>query len=133
MANRKKSGAKKTANKRKPSPAKKLARKKAPIRRKPKMAATAKRSSPLGRGRAAEFALGRPSRLDRKSSVRSGDSEGLPTAPRVDSESVEELADEGQAFEADVIDAVESAPDPDEGEIHTREVPEDDATEDGEP
>ncbi len=51
----------------------------------------------------------------------------------MDSESVEELAEEGQSFEAEVIDAVEGAPDPDEDEIHTREVPEDDASEDGEP
>jgi len=39
---------------------------------------------------------------------------------------VEELVEEGQAFEADVIDAVENAPD---GEVRTREVPEDDVPE----
>jgi hypothetical protein len=43
-----------------------------------------------------------------------------------DSESVEELLEEGQAFEAGVVDGVENAPDADQGEIHTREVPEDD-------
>lgn len=42
------------------------------------------------------------------------------------SESVKELAEEGQSFEAEIIDAVESAPDPDEDELRTREVPADD-------
>ena len=41
-------------------------------------------------------------------------------------ESVRGLVEEGQAFEAEVIDAVENAPDPDVAEITTREVPEDD-------
>jgi len=42
------------------------------------------------------------------------------------SESVEELVEEGQAFEAEAIGGVENAPDPDVAEVHTREVPEDD-------
>jgi len=46
-----------------------------------------------------------------------------------DSESVEELAEEGQDFEAEIVDAVEGAPDPDQGEIKTREIPEDDVPE----
>ena len=41
-------------------------------------------------------------------------------------ESVRGLVEEGQAFEAEVIDAVENAPDPDVAEVTTREVPEDD-------
>ena len=57
---------------------------------------------------------------------QSGDTEGLSRAELADSESVEELVEEGQAFEADVIDAVENAPD---GEVRTREVPEDDVPE----
>ena len=57
---------------------------------------------------------------------QSGDIEGLPNAPGANSESVEELAEEGQAFEAELIDAVEGAPDPDEAEIETREVTEND-------
>jgi hypothetical protein len=60
---------------------------------------------------------------------QSGDIEGLPNAPGANSESVEELAEEGQAFEAELIDAVESAPDPDEAEVETREVPENDVPE----
>jgi hypothetical protein len=41
-------------------------------------------------------------------------------------ESVEELAEEGQAFEADAIRGVEDAPDADVSEVHTKQVPEDD-------
>lgn len=60
---------------------------------------------------------------------QSGDTEGLPSSASADSESVEELAEEGQSFEAEIIDAVEGARDPDEGEIETREVPENDVPE----
>jgi hypothetical protein len=42
------------------------------------------------------------------------------------SESVEELVEEGQSFEAEVIGGVEDAPDADVAEVHTKEVPEDD-------
>jgi hypothetical protein len=42
------------------------------------------------------------------------------------SESVEELAEEGQSFEAEVISGVEDAPDADIAEVHTKQVPEDD-------
>jgi hypothetical protein len=42
------------------------------------------------------------------------------------SESVEELVEEGQSFEAEVIAGVEDAPDADEGEVRSKEVPEDD-------
>jgi hypothetical protein len=57
---------------------------------------------------------------------QSGDIEGLATAAGADSESVEELAEEGQSFEAEVISGVEGALDPDEAEVTTHEVPEDD-------
>ena len=42
------------------------------------------------------------------------------------SESVEELLEEGQSFEAEAIGGVEDAPDPDVAEVHTKQVPEDD-------
>ncbi len=57
---------------------------------------------------------------------QSGDTEGLSRAELADSESVEELVEEGQAFEAGIIEGVENAPDADRGEVRTREVPEDD-------
>src|SRR5579862_6140714 len=57
-----------------------------------------------------------------------GDLQGLSVAEGADSESVEELVDEGNAFEAGVVEGVEEAGD-DEREVHTHEVPEDDVPE----
>jgi hypothetical protein len=60
---------------------------------------------------------------------QSGDIEGLSRAEVADSESVEELVEEGQAFEAGIVEGVENVPDADRGPIRTREVPEDDVPE----
>lgn len=57
---------------------------------------------------------------------QSGDLQGLSRREDVDSESVEELLEEGNAFEAGVVQGVEDAEDSEEKEIRTREVPEDD-------
>ena len=46
-----------------------------------------------------------------------------------DSESADELVEEGQTFEAGIVSGVENAPDPDQGEVRTREVPQDDVPE----
>ena len=43
-----------------------------------------------------------------------------------DALSVEELVEEGQSFEAEVIEGVEDAPDADVSEVHTRQFREDD-------
>lgn len=59
----------------------------------------------------------------------SGDLQGLSSHPMADSESVEELLEEGNALEAEAVQAVESAPDADEGSLKTQEVPEDDVPE----
>jgi hypothetical protein len=61
--------------------------------------------------------------------VESGDLQGLSRAETVDSESVDELLEEGNAFEAGVISGVEEADDSEGQEVHTREVPEDDVPE----
>lgn len=61
--------------------------------------------------------------------TQSGDTQGLSGVPDADSESVKELVEEGQYFEAEVVDAIENAPNSDAGEIRTREVPEDDVPE----
>jgi len=57
---------------------------------------------------------------------QSGDTQGIPDAAEADSESVEELLEEGQSFEAGVVSGVENAADPDVAEVTTREFPEDD-------
>ncbi|HME07463.1 MAG TPA: hypothetical protein VKG25_10445 [Bryobacteraceae bacterium] len=60
------------------------------------------------------------------SAGQSGDTQGLSNVAEAGSESVEELIEEGQFFEAEAISGVENAPDADVAEVHTREVPEDD-------
>ena len=64
--------------------------------------------------------------LGSASGGQSGDTQGLSRREDVDSESVTELAEEGQDYEAGVVSGVENARDPDEGEVTTTEVPEDD-------
>jgi hypothetical protein len=60
------------------------------------------------------------------SAGQSGDTQGLSDVAEAGSESVEELVEEGQSFEAEAIGGVEDAPDPDVAEVHTKQVPEDD-------
>ena len=60
------------------------------------------------------------------SAGQSGDTQGLTDDAEADSESVLELAEEGQSFEAEAIGGVEDAPDADVSEVHTKQVPEDD-------
>jgi len=60
------------------------------------------------------------------SAGQSGDTQGLSDVEDVSSQSVEELVEEGQGFEAGVIAGVEDAADADAGPVRTREVPEDD-------
>lgn len=60
------------------------------------------------------------------SAGQSGDTQGLSDDEDEDSESVRELVEEGQAYEASVIDGIENAPPADVAPVKTREVPEDD-------
>jgi hypothetical protein len=60
------------------------------------------------------------------SAGQSGDTQGLSDDAEAGSESVVELVEEGQAFEAEVISGVEDAPDADVAEVQTKQVPEDD-------
>src|ERR1700730_16158461 len=55
-----------------------------------------------------------------------GDFSGLSPVEGADSESPRELLEEGQTFESGIVSGVQNAPNADEGEIRTREVPEDD-------
>ena len=59
---------------------------------------------------------------------QSGDAEGLSDLEDSSSESVAELLEEGQSFEASILNGIENAPTADAGEIRTREVAEDDVT-----
>jgi len=51
---------------------------------------------------------------------------GLSNTAGADSESVDELLDEGNAFEAGVVSGVERADNSEGKEVRTQEVPEDD-------
>src|SRR5271155_5967581 len=55
--------------------------------------------------------------LGAASGGQSGDTQGLARREDVDSESVEELVEEGQSFEAEAVSGVENAKDPDQDEI----------------
>ena len=127
----KKSAAKQTA--RKGRTPKKLAKKKAA----PKKAASKRKvlkktiSGKTGSGinKRSQNESRRPGRLafSRESSgLQSGDLQGLSNVESVDSESVDELLEEGNAFEAGVVSGVEDSAERDGKEVRTREVPEDD-------
>ena len=58
-----------------------------------------------------------------------GDFGGVSVVERADSESADELLEEGQTFEAGIVSGVEDAPDADQGEVRTHEVPQDDVPE----
>lgn len=121
-------GAKKAAAK-----AKLSAKKKAPKRK-----AARKPASPRRAGRQPQIVFGSRSvetvPLKRRARVAAagaggGDFGGASVAESVDSESADELLEEGQTFEAGIVSGVENAPDPDQGEVRTREVPQDDVPE----
>src|ERR1700730_14084742 len=104
----------KKVSKRKAAPKKKLVLKKAAVKAK-------------GVGRRTES--GKPVDVFKKPSrpaVQAGDLQGLSNAETVDSESVGELVEEGNAFEAEVVAGVQDAGSHDEREVRTHEVPEDD-------
>jgi hypothetical protein len=61
-----------------------------------------------------------------RSGRQSGDLQGLSNVEGADSESVGELLEEGNAFEADVVTGVEGAGNADEKEVRTHDVSVDD-------
>jgi hypothetical protein len=120
------------------SPKKKLARKKAaPRKAEVKTKAGGKKTTGgktagalqkqvLGKSQSVDTVAFAQERLGARSGEQLGDLQGLSNLARADSESVDELLEEGNAFEADVVKGVEDADDADEGEVHTHEVPQDD-------
>jgi hypothetical protein len=125
-------------------PTKTLARKKQPAKKKPAQRKAAVKTTAVGkstigvkRARAPKrpvrgksqsadtvpFPLKRPRA---SSGGQAGDLQGLSGLEGADSESVDELLEEGNAFEADVVTGVEEAGTADGKEVRTHEVPEDD-------
>jgi hypothetical protein len=115
--------------------AKKASRKKAPkkkVRAKkvaPRKKAGKKKRNALGKSQNVAAVAFEPKGLGARSGGQSGNLQGLSNSAGADSESVDELLEEGNAFEAEVVEGVENVPDADRGEIRTHEVPEDDVPE----
>jgi hypothetical protein len=129
----KKKAKKKTARKAAPPRKAKKQIKKAKSKAKPPVRKVTKKKSPKrrARGKAVSIGLAEFQRqgLGARSGGQSGDIQGISGSARTDSESVTELLEEGQSFEAEVVSGVENALDPDESEVITHEVPEDDVPE----
>ena len=151
MAKKKPSGTKKSVTKKKRTekkapprgsikPRRKAASKKKSTAKKPQRTVKRKLATPVKETQSPEpstlsggiFPALEPDRSKRgtgaRSAGQSGDLQGL-SRRNVDSESVEELAAEGQSYEAELLSGVEDALDPDQGELQTREVPIDDVPE----
>lgn len=117
----------------KPKTAKALTRGKLAAKKKNRGRTRAKKktssSNLRGKANAAQLASYGQKGLGPATGGQAGDTQGLSSVLDVDSESVEELLEEGQSFEAEIVDGVENAPEPDQGEVRTRQVPEDDVPE----
>ena len=60
------------------------------------------------------------------SGLQSGDLQGLSNMESAESEIVEELREEGNAFDAGIVSGIEDSREFESREVQTREVPEDD-------
>jgi len=141
-SNRQKSRSKQTKSKKTAVPRKKALRGKQAVKPRPpkkvvKKKHTRRKTSPKARadrkqrtliteaqGAGSSWSSGGPA-----SGRHSEDLRRLYQAENADSESVDELVEEGNLFEAGAVAGVEEADSADEREVHTREVPEDDVPE----
>jgi hypothetical protein len=118
----KKKQAKKTA-----AGKKKLAKKKAGPKKKANgKTARAAKKPVRGKSQTVDTVAFRPEGLSARSGGQSGDLQGWSSLQGPNSESVGELLEEGNAFEAEVVKGVQDAGDTDKSEVHTHEVPQDD-------
>ncbi len=113
IASKKKLAVKKIAPKRRPS-SKKAAKKKRRYRRK---------------GEAVDTVVFEPREAGLRTGGQAGDLQGISGVEGAASESVEELLEEGNAFEAEVVKGVEDAERSDESEVESHEVLADDVPE----
>jgi hypothetical protein len=128
----------KNNKKRKQTKSKKVVSKKTPPRKKVTKKPPLKKTAPRkvtfkkkvrGKSQSIATVAFEPEGLRERSGGQSGDLQGLSSMAGADSESVDELLEEGNAFEAGVVKGVQDAVDPDESEVVTHEVPEDDVRE----
>ncbi len=111
---------KRTAPKKKAAGKKKAGKEKTPSKKKIRV---------RGKSQIVDTLVFEPKGLGPRSGGQSGDLQGLSDLEGADSESVGELLEEGNAFEAEVVKGVEDVPDADKEEVRTHEVPEDDVPE----
>jgi hypothetical protein len=132
-----KKAVKKKLAKKRVTPKKKLAKKAAPKRAEAKTEVGGKRTTGgktagalkkqvREKNQSVDTVAFAPEGLGGRSGEQSGDLQGLSSVQGANSESVDELLEEGNAFEADVVKGVEDAGDTDEREVHTHEVPQND-------
>jgi hypothetical protein len=131
MAGKKKT-VKKTKKKTAPRKAKKLVKKAKPapklaLKKASKKKAVKKRTR--GKASSSELVGYKQKGLGSRTGGQSGDVQGISNRSGIDSESVTELLEEGQTFEAEAVSGVENAADPDVSEVVTRQFPEDDVPE----
>ncbi len=128
MTNKKKSTrktkpARRNAPSRRSKPTRKTKSVRSTKRSRPPQVARTRRRSPLDSSLDAPIV--RRHGLGARSAGQSGDTQNLSNAVDVDSESVEELIEEGQSFEAGVVAGVEDA-DSRQGEVRSKQAKEDD-------
>jgi hypothetical protein len=128
---KKRTASKKTASNKKLA-RKKAAPKKAAVKIKPRKKQKSARKSAerpkkrvRGKSQNVNTVSYAPEGLASRVGGQSGDLQGLSNLEGANSESVDELLEEGNAFEAEVVKGVEDAGDADEAEVRTHEVPED--------
>lgn len=119
----KKMTAKPKSSRKKAAPKRKVAGKRAPRRR------PAREMQALLGNRSVETLQLKRRAWEAAAGAGGGDFGGASVVESVDSQSAGELLEEGQTFEAGIVSGVENAPDPDQGEVRTHEVPQDDVPE----
>jgi len=108
------------------TPKKKLAKKRAAPKRVEVKTGGALKKQVQGKSQSVDTVAYAVEGLGVQAGRQSGDLQGLSNAQSANSESVDELLEQGNAFEADVVKGVEDAEEADEGEVRTHEVPQDD-------
>ena len=110
--------------------AKLTAKKKKSVKRsaRPRVRAGLPRETRVG-SQSVETVSLKPKALRARAGAGGGDYGGVSTVAGADSESADELLEEGQTFEAGIVSGVEDAPDADQGPVRTREISQDDVPE----
>jgi hypothetical protein len=119
---------KKRVQKKSARSSKKVKRKSAPKKAKAPVRGKVRKGQ-ISAGERASTVLFDTKGLGAASGGQSGDLQGISEAQGAASESVEELLEEGNTFEAEAVAGVERARDEDEKEVRTHEVSEDDVPE----